>query len=81
MNENYSAGMGQQKFVQVQRQKSFEWSKLISDNTFTIKSLEKTGIFQISMLYDDPFPRYELFVFNLDEVLLAHTSRVILIHL
>ena len=37
--------MGQQKFVQVQRQKSFEWSKLISDNTFTLKKPRKNWNF------------------------------------
>ena len=45
------------------------------------KAKKKNGIFQISILYDDPFPRYELFVFDLYEVLLVHTSRVILIYL
>ena len=51
MNERYCKA---QKIIKNQ----VKLSKLTYDNTFTNKKPRKTGIFQISMLQDDPFERY-----------------------
>ena len=44
------------------REKSYGGPKLIDENNFTIKKHKKTENFQISMLYDDPFPRHDFFL-------------------
>ena len=54
--------MHTQKNINKSEKKPYGGSKLIYENNFTIKKPRKNRNFPISMLYYDPFPRHDFFL-------------------